>query len=88
MKILFLLIPLFIFYLIYTLRYTIEFRKNILFNKGVKFIHYILFWIIPFFWILLIKNLSKDTKGTDYYYRHRSWMDKQEGAENIDPTKF
>ncbi len=32
--------------------------------------------------------MSKDTKGTDYYYSHRSWMDKQEGKENGDFTNL
>ena len=75
MKVFLLLLPVCIFYLIYTIKFTIEFRKNILFSKNIKVLHYILFWVIPFFWILLVKNMSKDTKGTDYYYKNRGWME-------------
>ena len=80
MKILFLLIPLFIFYVIHTIRYTIEFKRNILFSKKIKLLHYALFWLIPFAWILIIKALSEDTKGTDFYYSNKSWIEEEDAT--------
>jgi hypothetical protein len=89
MKALIILIPVLTFYLVYTIRYTRAFKKNKLFGKRIKLIHYILFWAVPFLWILLIKNISKDIPGTAYYYRNRSWMEEQpnkpESSTGFDP---
>ncbi|MFT3911423.1 MAG: hypothetical protein QM737_18515 [Ferruginibacter sp.] len=54
----------FIFYLIFTIRYFIIFRKNILFAGKNKTFHLIMIWFIPFIWILLLKSLIKSTPGS------------------------
>jgi hypothetical protein len=59
-----LLISVAIFYIIYTLSYTLAFRKNKIFKGRLRILHYILFWLIPFVWVWLIKNLSKSAKGS------------------------
>lgn len=52
------------FYLFYTIRYSLEFRKNIIFKGRIRLFHYLMFWLIPFAWVLLIKNLSRSSKGS------------------------
>ena len=88
MKFLFFLIPITIFYLIYTIKYSIEFKKNILYSKKVKILHHILFWLIPFVWIILIKAMSANTKGTDYYYRNRGWMEDDTKPNTYDNPDY
>ncbi len=53
-----------IFYLVFTTRYFLKFRKNIIFTGAVKTFHSIMIWIVPFFWILLLKALTKTTPGS------------------------
>lgn len=55
----------FIIYLIYTANFVVKFNKiNISFTKGQKIIHNILVWLIPFFWILIIRSMTKPTPGS------------------------
>lgn len=49
-------------YLIYTLQFSLQFRKNIVFKGWIKVFHYFMFWLVPFAWVLLIKNISKSSK--------------------------
>jgi hypothetical protein len=49
------------FYFIYTVRYFLLFRKNIIFTGKIKVFHLITMWLIPFIWILLLKSLLKST---------------------------
>ena len=65
-----------IFYLIYTIKYAIVFKKNSFFNGRRKTFHTIMIWLIPFFWIMILKTLFKSTPGT------ASFQDKK------DPDKF
>jgi hypothetical protein len=57
-------IALAIFYLIYTIRYSGELRKNILFSKPVKIFHFIMIWIFPFALIFLLSVLTKPAPGS------------------------
>ena len=53
------------FYLIYTLNFAIRFNKaNTIFNDNKMLIHNFLIWIIPFFWIMIIKSTMKPTPGS------------------------
>jgi hypothetical protein len=67
------LIALAIFYLAYTIRYSIAFNKSILFSKKLKVLHIFLFFLIPFIWIILLKELSKSTPGS-YEFPNKSDM--------------
>lgn len=51
-------------YLIFTLRYFFKFKKNIIFSGRIKIFHLIMIWVVPFFWILLLKALTKTTPGS------------------------
>jgi hypothetical protein len=53
-----------VFYLGYTIKYIITFRKSLLFSKRLKSLHIFLFFLIPFVWIFLIKELSKSAPGS------------------------
>jgi hypothetical protein len=58
------LIALALFYLFYTIRYTITFKKNILFTGYLKAFHFLMIWMIPFVWIFILKSLTKPTPGS------------------------
>ena len=53
-----------IFYLAFTVRYFLVFRKNIFFAGKVKVFHLIMMWLIPFIWILILKSITKSTPGS------------------------
>lgn len=68
----YLLIGLGVIYFILTLRFMIKFnRQTILFNRKQRIIHSLLFWAIPFFWILLIKSIIKPIPGSISYEREK-----------------
>jgi hypothetical protein len=50
----------FLTYGIYTLRFAIIFNRtaDIYFNKKQKVLHNILIWLIPFFWIMIVKTVA------------------------------
>ncbi|MCR6639505.1 MAG: hypothetical protein NVV82_11130 [Sporocytophaga sp.] len=55
-------------YFIYTLNFAIQFnRTNTLFTDNQKLLHNIFIWIIPFFWIIIIKTIEKPTPGSDKF---------------------
>lgn len=55
----------FIFYLIFTIRYFLAFKKNhTIFAGKIKIFHLVMMWVIPFFWILILKSLTKPTPGS------------------------
>jgi hypothetical protein len=58
------LIVIAIFYLAHTIKYSITFSKSILFSKKLKILHIFLFFLIPFIWIILLKELSKSTPSS------------------------
>lgn len=53
-----------IFYLIFTTRYFVTLKKNIIFTGGIKKFHLIMIWIVPFVWILILKALTRTTPGS------------------------
>jgi hypothetical protein len=50
--------------LIYTFRFSKTLKQNIPSSKKMKTFHLILIWIIPFLWILLLKDFTKSTPGS------------------------
>ncbi len=57
-------------YLLYTLVESIEFyRTDKNYTKKNKVIHFILMWLIPFIYVLLIKSINKKTLGSHHYNR-------------------
>jgi hypothetical protein len=73
------LITVFAIYLTYTLNFTIKFnRTNTIFNDSQKLIHNFLFWIIPFFWIMIIKTVMKPTPGSDKFDKTKPEADFKE----------
>ena len=58
------LFALILFNLIYTISYSIEFKKNIVFTGQLKKFHFIMIWVVPFLWIFLLKSLMKPTPGS------------------------
>ena len=58
----------FIVYITFTLRFVIKFnRTNTQFTRNQKLIHNVLFWLIPFFWIITIKIMTSPTPGSHNY---------------------
>ena len=53
-----------IFYLIYTIRYLLLFNRKNYFTDRLKTFHIIMIWLVPFVWIILLKNLFKPTPGS------------------------
>lgn len=49
----------FLIYAIYTLRFALKFNRtaDIYFNNKQKALHSILIWLIPFFWIMIVKTV-------------------------------
>jgi len=79
-----------VFYVVYTLRFSLHFYKSILFNGLVKGFHLTMFWLVPFIWIYLVKNLIKPTPGSREFEHKESpesstecglgiWMDPNTG---------
>ena len=55
-------------YFIYTLNFAIKFnRTNTAFSGNQKLVHNFLIWIIPFFWIMIVKTMTKPTPGSDKF---------------------
>lgn len=57
-----------LFYLAYTLNFALRFRKmDTCFTDRQKLVHEILIWLIPFFWIVIVKTLMTPTPGSHDY---------------------
>jgi len=56
-----------IFYIIYTIRYLIRFNQNKYFTGRLKIFHIVMIILIPFIWIILLKNLFKPTPGSYHF---------------------
>jgi hypothetical protein len=55
----------FVFYVAFTLNFAIQFNKtDVYFTENQKIVHNVLIWLIPFFWILIIKSFTKPTPGS------------------------
>ena len=59
-----LIIILTVFYIVYTIRFSLAFKKNVLLTGRLKTFHFFMFWIIPFIWILILKSVMKSTPGS------------------------
>jgi hypothetical protein len=56
---------LFAFYFIYTLNFAIRFnRTDTYFTRNVRLLHHVLIWLVPFFWIMIVKTLIDPTPGS------------------------
>ena len=53
-----------LFYLMYTIKYSIVFKTNVIFTGKTKTFHLIMIWLVPFLWIFLLKSLMKSTPGS------------------------
>lgn len=53
-----------VFYLVFTFRYHRILRKSIVFSPAVKVFHLVMIWIVPFFWALVLKAITKRTPGS------------------------
>jgi len=52
-------------YVIYTINFALKFSKmDTRFSGKEKSAHQILIWVIPFFWIIIIRTLMKPTPGS------------------------
>lgn len=61
----FFLIALTLVYLLYTLNFAIKFNAmDTCFTDKQKLTHEILIWVIPFFWIIIVKTIMKPTPGS------------------------
>ena len=54
----------FIFYLVFTIRYSVDLSKNKFFNSRIKIFHFIMIWLVPFVWILILKSLMNSAPGS------------------------
>ena len=53
-----------IIYLIFTIKYTKNISRNILFSRKLKIFHIVMIWIVPFLWFFLLKNFTKTAPGS------------------------
>jgi magnesium-transporting ATPase (P-type) len=59
---------LFAIYVIYTLNFAIKFNStNTVFNDNQILIHNVLIWVIPFFWIMIVKTMINPIPGPDKF---------------------
>jgi len=71
---------LFLFYLTYTILFAIKFNRTpLIFDKKQQLVHNILIWLIPFVWVLILKNLSKPirtkkSKQGNFYESESAFM--------------
>jgi len=68
----YLLLIAFVIYFLYTLNFAIKFnRAKTVFSDNQKILHNIFIWIIPFFWIMIVKIIMKPTPGSDKFNKTR-----------------
>jgi len=60
-----------IYYLIYTIRFTILLRKDTFYTGWKRRFHFIMIWVVPFIWIQLLKILQKPIHGSDKFVKQR-----------------
>jgi hypothetical protein len=64
---------LFIVYFLYTLTFAIKLSKSgDVFNDNQRLLHHVLIWIIPFFWIVVVKSMIKPTLGSDKFRKTKA----------------
>ena len=77
------LIVLTLFYFVYTIRYSITFKKNILFTGYLKTFHLFMIWLVPFIWILMLKSLTKSTPGSHEFENKKTTVSFTEGGLGV-----
>jgi len=64
----------FLFYFIYTIRYSFVLSRNIFLTRGQKVLNFILIWIIAFIWILFLKIFFQSTPGS-HQIKNKNYQD-------------
>ncbi len=63
----------FLIYFFYTLNFAIKFSKTgTYFTNNQIIFHNILIWLIPFFWMMILKTLTKPTHGSSKFKKSKS----------------
>lgn len=66
----------FAIYLIHTLSFAIKFnRTHTPFSDNQKLLHNVLIWIIPFFWIMILKTMIAPTPGSTKSRKKKSFYE-------------
>jgi len=64
----YILLIVFLTYAIHTLRFALRFNNtDTYFTRRQKVTHNILIWLIPFFWIMIIKTIAAPTPGSQHF---------------------
>jgi hypothetical protein len=82
-----------VYYIVYTVRFSIGFRKSILFSGWIRNFHLLMIWLIPFVWIFILKSVMKSTPGSANFENKENpesstesglgiWMDPSTGSNN------
>ena len=71
-------------YVIYTLNFAIQLNKTrTIFNDKQNLVHNILIWVIPFFWVMIVKAMMKPTPGSDKFKKTKPTADFRESEIGI-----
>ena len=54
-------------YLVFTVRYLIQFNRIKYFSGWLKGFHILMMWMVPFLWIILLKGLFQPTPASCEY---------------------
>ena len=76
-----LIVGILVSYLIVTTRYYAMFRKNTIFTGKIRTFHLIMIWLIPFFWISLLKSVTRRTPGS-YEIENKSSSEPFSGGDS------
>jgi hypothetical protein len=69
----YLLLPIFIFYIAYTLNFALKFnRTETYLSRYQQLYHNILIWMIPFFWIMILKSVVMPTSGSSKFKKTKA----------------
>jgi len=70
------------FYFIYTIMYAFTLKKNPFFRGRRKIFHMIMIWLVPFLWIMFLKDFFKPIPGS-YHFKNKKdrdpFTEKHEG---------
>lgn len=68
----FFIIMIFLIYLAYTLNFAIKFNKtDTYFTNNQMVFHNILIWLIPFFWIMILKTVTQPLPGSSKFKKKK-----------------
>lgn len=57
-----------LFYFLYTLSFALKFNKtDIFYSKKQRLVHNIMIWVVPFFWIMILKTIEKPIPSRNGY---------------------